>query len=387
MIDSRLQALIDREFACFKENDVIFLNTSYGSVPPLSVREAYKKYFITPTEICGKDLPSDNAAYKEAKEGLAAIIGCAPTEIAFMHSVARSMNSFAGAYPWQQGDEIVMPAPEHGANKLPWINAVHRGAVLKPVHPDPATGITADAVIAACTDKTKVVAVSMVQYVDGARLDMYKLGDFCHENGIILVVDAIQAIGKMEIDVKAMHIDFLAASCYKGLLGHIGGGFLYCHDELAAILEPEIVSYTSVETRANMHDPVSRAALQYHPSALRFESGTKLVSSHCAMAAGTKLLLEIGIKNIESRVLGLQGYLWNVLGALGVEMTARGDLPSGIVTVYFPAEKRDEVNALIESKRIICSVRGDNVRFSINFFNNEAEMEVLASVIRDIKAF
>ena len=44
---------------------------------------------------------------------------------------------------------------------------LERGAVLKPVHPDPTFGITADAVIAACSEKTRVVAVSMVQYVDG----------------------------------------------------------------------------------------------------------------------------------------------------------------------------------------------------------------------------
>jgi selenocysteine lyase/cysteine desulfurase len=70
--------------------------------------------------------------------------------------------------------------------------------------------------------RTRMVTLSHVEYASGQRHDLAAVGAFCRERNILFCVDAIQSLGVLPVDVKAMHIDYLSADGHKWLLGPEG---------------------------------------------------------------------------------------------------------------------------------------------------------------------
>jgi selenocysteine lyase/cysteine desulfurase len=87
------------------------------------------------------------------------------------------------------------------------------------------------ALLEAVDARTRLLAVSAVQWNDGFRLDLHSLGASCKARGVLFFVDAIQQLGALRIDVQACHISFLAADAHKWLLGPEGIAVFYsCAD-------------------------------------------------------------------------------------------------------------------------------------------------------------
>src|SRR5438477_11185212 len=83
-----------------------------------------------------------------------------------------------------------------------------------------------------------LIALSHVEYASGQRHDLATIGRFCRERGILFCVDAIQSMGVLPIDVRAMKLDFLSADGHKWLLGPEGAGVFFCRRELLEKVRP-----------------------------------------------------------------------------------------------------------------------------------------------------
>ena len=86
--------------------------------------------------------------------------------------------------------------------------------------------------MAASEPRTRLITLSHVEYASGQRHDLMRIGQFCAERKILFCVDAIQSLGILPLDVRAMHIDYLSADGHKWLLGPEGAGIFYCRREL-----------------------------------------------------------------------------------------------------------------------------------------------------------
>ncbi len=248
----------------------------------------------------------------------------------------------------------------------------------------PPTGLKAQHLIDAIDDHTQAVTVSAVQFGDGAFVDLRKLGQVCGERGIMLIVDGIQAVGRMKIDVKEMNISFMACGGHKGLLVRNGVGFVYCRRDLIERITPPNASYQSIESPTRAYPPYHDETIHWFKNARRFENGNHNHPGVCALIASTGLICDIGIDKIEARIVELQDYLYKALGDDARKMCPVSDRPSGIVRVNFDGTKRPQVLEILARHKVYGTVRPDNVRLCINFFNTEEQMEIAARAVKEI---
>ncbi len=381
MFDEKTAKRVADEFEHLK--DVVYLNTGVTSVAPRCVRQAYEREMKEFVSSYGSESNwgEENA---KAREGFARLIGAEPAEIALSNNTTAGIGAISMGYPWDKRKNVVVFSREHPSNLYDWLLRRDEGKLrVKLVNAAP-TGVTADDLIAAIDENTQAVTVSAVQYSDGAFVDLQRIGKVCREKGILLIVDGIQALGRVAVDVKDMSIDFMACGGHKGLLARNGAGFIYCRKELIGKIIPPNASYQSIETHTRAFPPYFDETIHWFSDARRFENGNHNHAGVCGLIASIGLINEIGIRNIEARIVELQRYLFEVLGKDAEKLYPVSDRPSGIIRANFPAENRDKVLEILKKHKVYATVRPDNVRFCISFFNTERQMEIAAETIKEI---
>jgi selenocysteine lyase/cysteine desulfurase len=154
----------------------------------------------------------------------------------------------AEGFPWQSGDNVVVPADEFPTNQYPWMNLASRGVETRQV-PVEGGRIDLNRLEAACDTHTRIVALSWVGFLSGWRTDLKAAAEMAHRRGALLFVDAIQGLGAFPIDVQTTGIDFLAAGAQKWLLGPEGVGLFYLRRDHLPTLRPLGVGAHSVLLR------------------------------------------------------------------------------------------------------------------------------------------
>ena len=227
-------------------------------------------------------------------------------------------------------------------------------------------------------DRTIAVATSTVQFSTGFRIDMDRLGGVCHEKGIHLFVDGIQSAGRLEIDVKKQHIDYLACGGNKGLLGTLGAGFIYCSKE---IVEQVIPPYASYQSAVNHVKPpavtTDFSRIEWKNDARRLESGNLNYAGIAAIKAGVSLINELGIENIESHVMALDKRLRDGIKGIRLNVVTPPEPInySGIVCVFYPNAHEGQVIEILHRHKIYTTMRGGYIRMAMHAYNTEHDID------------
>ena len=183
----------------------------------------------------------------EARARTAELIGAAPEEIAFVKSTSHGLSMVAGGLDWRSGDEVaVASAIEYPSNVFPWKHLADLGVRVREIEAVDGA-VTPESVEAAIGPRTRLVAVSSVQFASGHRTDVDAIGRLCRDRDVLFVVDAIQQAGAFPMEVKASGIHAMAACSHKWMLGLLGIGFLYVDRDLLPNLRPTLVGWHSVE--------------------------------------------------------------------------------------------------------------------------------------------
>lgn len=217
-------------------------------------------------------------------------------EIVGQQSTSAALNAVAQAIDWQPGDNIVFSRQEFPSNAYPWMSLAARGVECRIVPDDGLGGPTVDSLMPYVDSRTRLIAVSAVQFLSGHRADLAAIGAFCRAHQILLAVDAIQAAGHMPIDVQAMHIDILAAGGQKSLMGPPGQGFLYVHKDLAERLRPALIGPNATVGWEFWAD----YDISPREGALRFTMGTPNVIGMVGLTASIRYLLGLGLGHIDA---------------------------------------------------------------------------------------
>jgi selenocysteine lyase/cysteine desulfurase len=239
--------------------------------------------------------------------------------------------------------------------------------------------ITAEMLERACTERTRCVTVSSVQFSNGYRIDLEALGRFCRERGIYLHVDAIQSLGMLACDVRASKIDFLSAGGHKWLLGPAGTGFFYCRKELLDELDVWNPGWLGVKN--------ARSYLEYDPTPLpdarRYEEGSFNLYGIAGLGASIERFLEIGTANVEEKILGLTDLLEEGIRSRGYSIVSpRGkEERSGILCFLHPGQGTEELYAKLSAARVVASLREGAIRLAPHFYNEGEEVERLLDLL------
>lgn len=317
-----------------------------------------------------------------ARKTCARLVNAGVDEIAFVRSTSHGLSLVAQGLDWRAGDNVVIYEKEFPANLFPWMQLRRRGVETRIV-PSREGRVLIDDIERAIDSRTRLVAISSVQFTNGFRIDLKTLGSLCKERGVLFCVDAIQSLGVIPMDVKECRIDFLSADGHKWLLGPEGIGIFYCRSELAPRLEPALVGWKSVEREFQFENPDFRLKT----TALRFEEGSFNMMGIFGLAAAIELLLSVGIPVIERRVLELGDLIIKLARERAYRIVTPLDRTAraGIVTLagpFDPAAVRDA----LRSRGIMVNVRGGGLRISPHFYTRDEDIVHLFAALDEVAA-
>ena len=318
------------------------------------------------------------------RETLAGLVNAQKHEIAFTRNTGDAISIIAAGIDWKAGDRVVVPACEYPSNVYPWMDARDRHGVEvvsvdETIHANGIARVDEDDLIRACEHhRTKLLAVSHVQWTSGQRMNLNKLGAYCREKGILFAVDAIQSLGVVPMDVQAAQIDFLFSGGHKWLMSPPGSGLIYCRQELIERINSPMVGAASVINPWRWEINFVRSS-----DAQRFETGTPAFASLLGMEAAVKVIQSVGIDAIHNQVKSLGDQFAAGVAAKGYTVISdrRGDV-SGAVCFTSPNGKPDDlVKMLRETHKVELAARKGRLRFSPHFYNTSEQVERALAVM------
>jgi len=312
------------------------------------------------------------ARREEVRAQVAAFINAEPEEIGFTTNTSSGMNLIVDAL--EKHGEVISCDLEFPVTTIAWM---HRRV---PVHfVKSAVGVVRlEDIRAAMNTRTGVISMSYVQFSNGLRIDIEELATV--KNNHALVVNASQAAGVFDIDVKRMKIDALCATGHKWMRSGYGSGFVYISKELQSAARQRTIGWLSV------HDPYGMRNDEVHlrhDMSARAELGCPHFAGIFALGASTELMQSIGIANIEARALELNRVLttrlneigWKVLSPLETEKVRSAE-------TLVAAEDPAKVVADLAAHKILVTEKPQGFRVATDFFNNEDDIDQLIHRLR-----
>jgi cysteine desulfurase / selenocysteine lyase len=350
---------------------MLFLNHASEMPVPTPVRRRIEEYL----DIAQGDPDAAPVGLEQLKASLAQLLGGSPAEYAAMPNTGTAIGIVAGGYPWRPGDNVVIPAEEYPANQYPWLALQAQGVEVRTIPLTAQLRVEPAAVAARVDERTRIVAVSAVEYLSGFRNDLPAISRIAHGVGALFVVDGIQAAGALALNVEADGIDVLAAGGYKWLLGPIGTGFAYFRRSVWERIRPLLPGARS--SRLGSAD--AQGEFQLLETAQRYETGCLPFSLLHGWTAGLEMLLDAGVDQIHAHLLGLTGRISAGLTAKGYTVVSPVDRPeerSGIISFTAGSEAANEALAKrLHAQGIVVAVRGGRCRVSPGFYNTTADIE------------
>lgn len=373
-----------------KERYAYFMSSASGPIPrsTFDAAESFNKILMEESSAKFEDWM---LVVDKARESAAKLLDCHSNNIAFVKNTGSGLWLASRMIPWEPDDELILPEHEFPSNIFPWLSLEPLGVKIKWLPPEredlPRPLVTPKSVAELITEKTKLLAVSFVQYDDGCRRDMNALGELCKERGITFVVDAIQGLGALPFSARECNADFVAAGSQKWLLAPPGVGLLYVKQEW--LEEPWVpnLGWLSVEDPFKTEFSTFAATEErLYGSARRFEEGTPNFPGIAAMGASIDLILEEGVENISRRIHSLTNRLTGALQTLGCKVVSpRWDnYWSGIVSFHHPRLDCNIVYQTLLDNAVLTTVRHGWVRVAVHFFNDESEIDRLIAIVKNL---
>ena len=345
----------------------VYLNTAAAGPLAVSTQQAASEYYQLMMND-GDVHWDDWLARREAiRAQVASFINAEPDEIGFTTNTSSGMNLIVDAL--EKHGEVISCDLEFPVTTIPWMQRRIPVHLVKSVD-----GIVRpEDLRAAMNTRTGILSLSYVQFSNGFRTDLEELGRIKGEHA--LVVNASQAAGAFDIDVKRMKIDALCTTGHKWMLSGYGSGFVYISKELQAASVQRTIGWLSVQDPyGTRNDEVHLR----HDVAARAELGCPHFAGIFALGASIALMQSIGMENIEARALELNRTLTARLDEIGWKVLSPiEDEKHRSAETLVAAEDPAQVVNQLASQKIFVTEKPQGFRVATDFFNNEEDIEKL----------
>ncbi len=320
-----------------------------------------------------RDYPQWLQLEQRLRQRLARLLNAPSTaDVALVKNTSEALSFVAFGLDWRPGDQVVISDQEFPSNRVVWEALRPQGVEV--VEVDIAGSDPEAALIEACTPRTRLLAISAVQYASGLRLDMPRLGAGCTERGVLLCIDAIQQLGAQPFDVQASGCAFAMADGHKWLLGPEGLGVFYCRRDLREQLRLHEYGWHMLEDAGNY----DRRDWQPAKTARRFECGSPNMLGAVALEASLALLEEVGLAQvaalIEQRIARLHAGIAALPGARLLSPQEPGRR-AGILTFALAGRDNGGLFEALKKEQVVCAQRGGGIRLSPHFYTTETVIE------------
>jgi cysteine desulfurase family protein len=329
------------------------------------------------------------------REKVARLFDChSGREVAFTGGVTLALNiALKGVL--LPGDRVVTTRMEHNAVLRPLAQLKARGVIVDTARCFPDGTLDLADMDAKITARTKLVVMTHASNVCGAILPIREVGALCRERGARLLVDCAQTAGVLPVSTRRDNIDILAFSAHKGLLATQGLGGLVLSRELAAEMVPLVAGGTgSYSVSGDMPEELPD----------RLEAGTLNLPAIAALSASLDYIEETGVKTIYAREMSLLKRLTDSVSAIpNVQIVGPSNLTDkiAVAALDFPgidnaavATKLDEdykimtrcgLHCAPDAHRVLGTFPRGVVRCSLGYFNTEAEIDLFALALKQIR--
>ena len=313
---------------------------------------------------------------------MARVLHASPDEIAVTASASAGLNALASALEFSgERDKIVVSDFEFPTNAQIWHSQEQRGARVVHARRDADGYIPPESFVDLIDERTRLVAITHVCFRNGARLDIPAIVRLARAKGAMVLLDCYQSVGSVDVDVKALDVDFAVGGMLKYLLGTAGIGFLYVRDSLVRSLHPIHSGWFAQENIFAMDITANRPA----STARRFESGTPAVVNCYAAEAGLEVLLGVGTQAIERRVRSLTRRCMDSLREIDwPSVTPASDERRGAM-ICVPSRASGPLSQELMKRNIVTSNRDNNLRICLHFYNNDEDVDVLVAALRELR--
>ena len=314
-------------------------------------------------------------------------------EIVFTSGCTESLNMIINGYfknILKENDEVLITKAEHASNILPWYELENEIGIK--VNYIPLTKdhtVTIENVKNSITDKTKVISIAHVSNVIGDVRPLKEIISYAHEKGILVVVDAAQSLGHINVDVKDLDIDFMAMSAHK-MCGPTGVGAIYGKYDLLDKIKPYKygggmnVAFTSPKDITYMDLPY------------KLEAGTQNIQGVIGFGKAIDYINEVGIDNIEEYTISLKKYLTDKLKEVKNINIYNGNIEGSTLTFNIDKIFAQDT-AIYLDKYNICVRSGEHcarklddeigikntVRISLYFYNTKEDIDKLVNALKN----
>ncbi len=326
------------------------------------------------------------AVTNDTMVGASKLFNCKSDDISLVINTAHGLNFPLQGIDWNKGDNIVTSELEFPTNYYPWKYIARRKRVeLREAKINEKIQINEDEIIELIDDKTKLVALSLVQFNTGQRVDAKRITKVAHDHGALVAFDAIQACGATEVYPKDIGADFLSAGGPKYLMAPLGIGLCYISPEVVESMEPPMqgtgnYDFTDADWM-NREKP-------YHKGAKRFQNGTVPFYCVAGLAASLKLINSIGIKTVAKHNHSLIEQLIEGLEELDLQIiTPHESSRRGVLVYVRVVDKSKDLNKIVEmmeeKHKVTISARFGGLRFSVHLYNTEEDIQKCLVALKD----
>lgn len=310
----------------------------------------------------------------------------------------------------EKGDHVLVSAMEHNAVMRP-LQLI--GRELEPGEQAPADAISfsripcdregnleLEALPKLVQQRTKAVLMTHASNVCGTLLPLARVGEFCQDKGLLLLVDSAQSAGIFPINMQQLHIDALAFTGHKGLLGPQGIGGFVLREHMVKRLAPFIVGGTGSLSH-------TESTPRFMPD--KFEAGTLNLPGIMGLAAGVRWLNQRGMASLRAHELALTEQL--LTGLLDLEqqgmlrIVGRRDIVQRTSVVSIAATKQDlavvahrlnEEYGIATRVGLHCAPNAHKtlqtyptgtLRFSMGWHNNEEDIGTALKALREVLGY
>ena len=295
--------------------NLVYLDSGATALKPKCVLDKMNEYYSTYGVNIHRGVYSlsyqATDEYDKAREIVAKFINSEFKEVVFTKNVSDALNKICLMLEKHiyENDEVISSELEHHSSVLPWMKACERTkAKLKYIPLNEEGRITVENFKKVLTDKTRIVAITLVSNVMGYLTPIKEIIDLAHEKGAFVIVDAAQAIQHFPIDVKQLNCDFLAFSGHKAM-GPTGIGVLYGKKKILKELQP-------IDFGGDMNEEFDLYNVEIKDIPFRFETGTPPIAEAIGLGKALEFITELGLDNIHKHEKQLHTYAINKLNEI-----------------------------------------------------------------------
>ena len=316
----------------------------------------------------------------QLKDTFGALVGADHDELAITVNVSLALAAVMSCVDFTKRHKIILSELDFPTDGHVSLANRARGAEVVFLKAPDGISVPLEAYRDAIDEDTALVFVNRVLYRSSALLDAKEICRLAREAGAWSLVDDFHGAGIIPVDVHDLGCDFYTTGVLKWLCGGPGLTFLYARRDLLPSLEPLVTGWFATK------EPFSfdLQHLDYHPTARRLEHGTPAVPVAFLAQGGLDIIADVGPANTREHQQDLIDYV--VARADEAKLSVRTPRDrharGGVVNIGVGDEAEKVCHALLE--RDVCTdYRGDGIRVSPHFFNNQDDIDRLFTALRE----